>query len=356
MIRNWIIYTATIIAMLLFTVMYHRQSGFILLLLAVVLPVLYGLWTNFYGKNSIHISIWEKAKALHKEETATFCIQIQCDRDILWGNKIRLCCWIKNGTGKICKKKNIGLLLEKEKVIEINFIPEYAGAYEVEVGNIRIYSGFSLFFRKISQRICASFFIMPDYREDFLSLGEMPEWKEGDSTTFAPFREGNDPTELLGFRGYRPGDKRNRINWKISIKTRQLTVSEYGYPIACDIGIFIDLDSVDEKQMDGVLSMVYALCVAMIERKRLCYVAWEREKSRQVVRKCLEKEEDIYKILYQISNTLTGHSISLEELYSGQFEGESFTCIYYLCHGKEERETVTIGERLHAERVEMLEL
>ena len=37
MIRNWLIYILTVAALLVFTVMYGRQSGFLLFLLALVL-------------------------------------------------------------------------------------------------------------------------------------------------------------------------------------------------------------------------------------------------------------------------------------------------------------------------------
>ena len=114
---------------------------------------------------------------------------------------------------------------------------KYAGKYTICIERITIYSGFSLFYKNLVKDLSDSFFIMPKYREELVQIEPLPAQREGDGDTFIQGKEGNDPSELLGFREYRPGDKRNRIDWRATIKTGELMVPQYGFPVACDVGI-----------------------------------------------------------------------------------------------------------------------
>ncbi len=52
---------------------------------------------------------------------------------------------------------------------------------------------------------------------------------EGDS--YSQTKAGDDPSELFGLREYREGDKLSRVHWKLSQKTGQTLVKEFGLPI-----------------------------------------------------------------------------------------------------------------------------
>lgn len=66
----------------------------------------------------------------------------------------------------------------------------------------------------------------------------------------------------LDFVNIARGIRGNRIDWRATIKTGELMVPQYGFPVACDVGIFVDLEQVDDKKTERVLELVYALCVA----------------------------------------------------------------------------------------------
>ncbi|MCI9224592.1 MAG: DUF58 domain-containing protein [Acutalibacter sp.] len=49
---------------------------------------------------------------------------------------------------------------------------------------------------------------------------------------YSPTKPGPDPTEFFGLRDYRPGDKLNRVDWKLSDKAGALLVREGSLPVA----------------------------------------------------------------------------------------------------------------------------
>lgn len=169
--------------------------------------------------------------------------------------------------------------------------------------------------------------------------------------TFIQGKEGNDPSELLGFREYRPGDKRNRIDWRATIKTGELMVPQYGFPVACDVGIFVDLEQVDDKKTERVLELVYALCIAIKEQGRNWYVTWENRKSERLERKELKWEFDIHATLYRLAGSIGEHSVKLEDLYTRRFEDACFSRVYFISDRKKQGNAEGAVEKLCAEKV-----
>ena len=55
---------------------------------------------------------------------------------------------------------------------------------------------------------------------------------EGDGQRYSLRRPGSDPTELFGLREYQPGDRLNRVDWKLSQKTGAILVREGSLPVS----------------------------------------------------------------------------------------------------------------------------
>ena len=90
--------------------------------------------------------------------------------------------------------------MENDKEYEMTYQTKYAGKYTICIERITIYSGFSLFYKNLVKDLSDSFFIMPKYREELVQIEPLPAQREGDGDTFIQGKEGNDPSELLGFR------------------------------------------------------------------------------------------------------------------------------------------------------------
>ena len=354
MIRSWILYVLATGVVLVFTILYGKQSGFLLYLLSVIFPVIYAVLTHVFGSR-MKVEMVSDNTVCQKGDKKIWHLHFQGGRLLLQGN--RACIWYKICTaqGKLCDRKKQVVFLEKEMDHEITYQVAHAGMYELDIEKIRIYSGFSLFYRSLATHLSDSFFVMPQYREDLVQMDPLPAQREGESDTFIQGKEGNDPSEILGFREYRQGDRKNRINWVATMKTGQLMVPEYGFPMACDIGILVDLEQSGEKKTEQVLEFVYALCVAIKEQGRNWYVIWEKGNSGKVERREIKKEEEIYEMLYRIAGSIGTHSRKLEDLYRQQYEDAFFSQAYFICDRNAQMAEET-AEKLCAQSLKWMQL
>lgn len=355
MIRNWILYVLATGVVLIFTILYGKQSGFLLYLLSVIFPVVYAFLTDIFGSR-MKVEMVSDSTMCQKGDKKIWHLRFEGGRVLLQGNRICIRYTIRTAQGKICTRKKQFVFWEKEMDHEITYQAVHAGMYELDIENIRIYSSFSLFYRNLATHLSDSFFVMPQYREELVQMDSLPAQREGDSDTFIQGKEGNDPSEILGFREYRQGDRKNRINWIATIKTGQLTVPEYGFPMACDIGILVDLGQSEEKKTEQVLELVYALCVAIKEQGRNWYVIWEDGNSGKVERREVKKEEEIYETLYRIAGSIGTHSRKLEDLYRQQYEDAFFSQAYFICDRKAQAETEVTAEKLCAQTLKWMRL
>ncbi len=355
MIRSWILYILTVGVVFVFTILYGKQSGFLLCLLTVLLPLIYATLTVILGSR-IAFKMCLDGPHCQKGNTRCWLLDFPDGSLLIQGNRLSIRYKICTSQGKICDRKKQIVFLENDKNYEMTYQTKYAGMYTICIERITIYSGFSLFYKNLVKDLSDSFFIMPKYREELVQIEPLPAQREGDGDTFIQGKEGNDPSEILGFREYRPGDKRNRINWRATIKTGELMVPQYGFPVACDVGIFVDLEQIDEKKTERVLELVYALCIAMKEQGRNWYVIWENRKLDRLERKELKGESDIYATLYRIAGSIGEHSIKLENLYTRRFEDTYFLQAYFISDRKKQTNAEEAAEKLRAEKVIWMEL
>lgn len=82
--------------------------------------------------------------------------------------------------------------------------------------------------------------VRPNAFETPIGLGprQAPD-AEGDR--YSPTKPGQDPTELFGLRDYRPGDRLNRVDWKLSQKAGNMLVREASLPMARRALLLLDL-------------------------------------------------------------------------------------------------------------------
>ncbi len=91
------------------------------------------------------------------------------------------------------------------------------------------------------------------------SLGLEPEpAAEGEGERYSQQDPGSDPTELFQLREYRPGDRLNRIDWKLSQKARALLVREGSLPISDRVLFLLDLSG-DGREADACMDVLATL-------------------------------------------------------------------------------------------------
>ena len=63
----------------------------------------------------------------------------------------------------------------------------------------------------------------------------------GEAESYDDFQPGTDVSQIFDVREYRPGDRLQRILWKLSAKSDGLLVREDSQPLACAVVFLLDM-------------------------------------------------------------------------------------------------------------------
>lgn len=357
MIKNWLIYIITVAGLAIFAIMYIKQSGFIVFMMALLVPVIYSVIVYFIGKKKLKVYMKQELTSAARNENVGIQVVIENTSGINKGSKVVIWLLVKNGLGtNICRIKKKVYLVSGQEVVQFDYIPKYSGINEIVVDKVRVYNGFSLICSSPRVKERLSFLVMPEYKEYPIELQTLYEENEGESDRFSHTKAGNDPSELYAIRNYRSGDKLNRINWKFSAKNNTLMVQDYGFSIACDTAVFIDV--ANEKDMDKIeqaVEILYYIVLRFIMAEKMFYVIWKDNSEEKAKRKKMSSEQDIYDLFGELFRSGMGKYTShLEDVYSAQYEGELLAGSIFVYTGRDELEEEIVRLKLRTDRLEFV--
>lgn len=357
MVKNWIIYIVAFAGLAIFSVMYIKQSAFIVLTMAALVPLWYSMITFILAKRAVKASISTEVLTLEKNKPARFLITVENRSAINQGCAAVVYITVKSGAGMVISRnrKKMYLISEKEEM-EFDYVPSHSGINEVIVEKVRVFNGFSLLYSTVPSGDRRSFLIMPDYKEYPIQPETLYDENEGESERFSAAKPGSDPTELYDIRVYKPGDKLNHINWKFTAKNSQLMVQDYGFPIACDTAVFIDVS--DEKDMDKietVSEILYYLMVKFVLVRKIFYVIWKDRRAETVKRKMISGDDDIYDLFHDLFCAgMSGSCKNIEDIYSMQYEGEFLSGSILIYSGRKNIEDEIIRQKLRTDKLQLV--
>ena len=355
--KNWLLYVLAIGCFGVFTVLYIKQSAFIVLMVVIVIPLVYSVITCILAKRKCRVHFEKETVTLEKNKKTEIGIVIENSSGINLGNAAWVSVSVYNGMGTRLyrgkKKFRLGLGSQR---ISFEFTPKFSGFHEIVLEKMKIYSGFSMLCSTFHSGERKSFLIMPEYKEFSIHLENLHEEKEGESDRFSAVRPGSDPSELYDIRNYRPGDRINRINWKFTAKNGQLMVQDYGFPIACDTAVLIDISGEkDAEKVERAIEILYYVMLNYIMEKKLFYVIWKDFREERLKRKMISGDGDVYDLFHDMFCSDMGKmEKELEELYSAQFEGEFLSRGVFIYTGRKSVDEETTRMKLRADRMEFV--
>lgn len=357
-IRNWIMYIMAVAGLLLFCILYIKPSGGAVLVMAAAVPVLFSLITFFPAKRGIKIKFDnEMVASAAKYKKVEIPVVVENRSALSQGSRAVVYITVASGLGtKTVKMKKKIFLVNRREEILLDFVPRYSGMSRISIEKARIYNGFSLLRPTIRVNASASFFVLPEYREYPIEPDVMYEEKEGESERFSVKKPGNDPSELYDIRYYRPGDKLNRINWKFSAKKNTLMVQDYGFPIACDTAVFIDIaGEKNPDRIEQIFEMLYYLVTKFTMTKKLFYVVWKDFWAGNVKRRLVSGDDEIFDLFAEVfSSDMGKFQDPIEELYSVQYEGEYLSSCIFIYAGRKEMEDEIVRTKVRADYLEFV--
>lgn len=349
MLKNWFIYITVVIALCIFSIMYIKFSGFIILIVVVIVPLVDSLLSYLFSSKSIGVFLCKDFPVFNINKSVKCRIELVSKSKIVEGSQVDVQVVVRGlGRNAITKMKKKTTLQGKKQTIEFEYTPMYSGLHELSVEKISVHSSFSLFCPNLRVKKRCSFLVMPEYKEFVLVDDTMTEENEGDSDRYSSRQAGNDPSEVYKIREYQLGDKLNRVNWKLTAKNGEIMVQDYGFSLACDTAVFFDISGdMNRNQIEKANQILYYLSIQFALLGKMIYVVWKDFNEKNISKKLIVKDDDIYELFDELFRSdLRKQDTSLEDLYHAESEGEFLTESIFISSRKDKPVTEIMQEKL----------
>lgn len=171
---------------------------------------------------------------------------------------------------------------------------EHTGVWHVQADRILLYDVLQMFTCRIRPPKPVELYILPPLHRVGLEIGRhrADESEETDDT-----QKGDDPSVLWQIREYQPGDSLRAIHWKLSARTDQWMVREYGRSESrLRVELLLDLrEENDPVRLDDFRTAAASVMYTLLQKQLTCQVYWtEGDGERRFE---ISSEEELYEAL-----------------------------------------------------------
>lgn len=299
------------------------------ILLAVVLYLL-----SWYFR--LHISIWLDMKVPVAQKKEKFELEFHMkNTGIFPVSSVYAILNCENRSGGSSEKRILdeSIGARSEKTVQITVSSDYSGNVGFSLKRVQVRDYLGLFQRKIKSMSQISVNVLPDIQAFpvVISMRTRNFPVEGDA--YETDRSGDDPSEIFQIREFRPGDRLQRIHWKTSARMDDLMTKEYSMPRGCKVLFLLDArqKEADPQKADCFLERVASLSFSMLEAECPHFTAWYDESKGRILRKAIEKEQDIYEMLDQVMTApLYEQQYDIEAAYRSAYPEGTYSTVLLL--------------------------
>ncbi|MDD7390983.1 MAG: DUF58 domain-containing protein [Lachnospiraceae bacterium] len=200
---------------------------------------------------------------------------------------------------------------------------ENAGFCRIRICRIMYYDLLHLFGSRKKGRQSVSILVLPQIYPVAMEIRSSFRYHGEESGLYYEEEEGSDPSEILEIREYCPGDRMQKIHWKLSQRTDKLMVKEYSEPIGFAVVFLLDSRKFHETYLETFMSISMEMC----NEKCIHYICYADTRG-VPVRKRVIKEENLYLILQFLMDTGTQTGRVDKDMYDDWYGAGSYhTCI-----------------------------
>lgn len=263
MLKTRLLYILLLFSAIAFYILDKRELSVWALLVFVVLPVLSFAVLPITAR-LIKVSLFCKKKLFGRKEDIPFVISVK-NSGILPAGEIKLSMSYKNSFSKDSGKSVLSFPVSAlySESLSCRISSEHYGRVTASLIEFKARDILGLFTwkKKLSGEVSA--LVIPSASE--VIGGSDGKGFGGGLTESAQI--GDDVTELLQLREYRPGDRLNRIHWKLSSRTEDFIVKEFSGEENAEFCFLIDLPE-DGDERDDVLEVL--CCIAEVISRYGC--------------------------------------------------------------------------------------
>lgn len=267
-----IFYLILIIAAIIFYIMYLGDFALVLLITLIAIPI-FLLISLLITKHNISVSMSVASHAVQKNQS--FPVQIKINNSSIFPvgkaeASIEYCNLFNNENVNFVLHMPIQARNEQSTVFQLN--SKFCGVVKIRCTGITIFDPLKLFKFKVGKNIDVNVAVMPECHE-ISGLVVYSDKVNDESNVYSEYKPGDDPSQIFDLRSYNPGDKLNRIHWKLSSKKDEFIVKDYSLPIDVPCLIFVDMSSSGDDNtkltvFDTMIESLLSLSTFLIENEK----------------------------------------------------------------------------------------
>lgn len=276
MISVRIFYLLLLIGIFIFYIMYAESISFIMLLFVVLMPIItYILF--FLSRKKLDISLKSAGNSISKDDEITLNLIVE-NKGFIPVSKVLVKIAYKNDLLGAWDKFTVSTFARANNTQRLSCVikSQFSGSVTAKIEKIEVYDLLLLFKKKTkSSKLVASStsvnsIVFPNISEVALDVNSA-NTVDYESDIMSKTQKGDDPSEIFDIHEYAPGDKLNRIHWKLSAKSEETYVKDFSLPITNNTCLLFNpmLKNTNDRlnalrlidiALEAIFSVSFALC------------------------------------------------------------------------------------------------
>lgn len=335
--RSRILYGFLCFCALAFASVYWDYLSFLIFVSCLIFPLFLYLQLRLVAKK-MKLQFSFSPDTLHKQETLSLVFTVE-NKSRIPAAQVGICYQLKNELYPQLTDHYVYLLgyAKNRQSVSIAVQPQHVGYHKLVVKEALAYDFLRLFKVKIPiENDNGEIAVLPRILNSSAQLGERYFFEADDSDLFSKTRMGNDPSEILKLRPYQPGDRLNRVHWKLTAKGDDFVVKEPGMPIRSDTYLILELYSPmgqNKANIDGIIESLCILSMLFLQEGVEHTVFWYDDTATQMQRQPIFTMDDLYVAIERVLRTdVYAGNLYAMETYSAQYDVLFAECskVFYL--------------------------
>lgn len=173
------------------------------------------------------------------------------------------------------------------------------GMITAEIEKVYLMDMLNLRKKEVPLKASAQLYVMPGRQDIPFSMEQFQEISGEEEEM--EIEKGDDPSILLDIRSYIPGDRMQRIHWKLTARQDEFMVKEYGQAVSKKMYLLVDLFATDTGYpLDFAIQIFYNLSLELLNAGEQFEVCWFNETVGEAEHELITSERMVSDTLWQI--------------------------------------------------------
>lgn len=304
-----LLFFVLIIVCAVFYILYIWDFSLVLLIVMVSLPVLMFV-TLIITKKSISVQFVAKKQTASKDEEFEIRLSVSNKSFFHVGKAEALIDYYNIFNNKINNIEfHFPIQARNNQQLSFMLKSKFCGIIKIKSASIYIYDPLRLFKFRIGRNISENIVILPAGYEISGVISAHDHYSD-ESLVFSEHRPGDDPSEVFDLREYSPGDKLNRIHWKLSSKKDEFIVKDYSYPVDSPITVFLDLRCCEDSEYtlpiyDTLFELLVSVSQFLLEDERMHKIIYYSSREKQFACRIVNNIDSLSAVINEILLSLS---------------------------------------------------